>query len=167
MEPILIELNFFQSISNFIFKDCLDLANFKISNVKFEMKILHWIVVKVLFRKPYNWVRINDHDLYLMWVLWKLNQCSWIKFIFNNIKYWRTSPKRSLFFSSFIQFILDLNGISSADAALVEAPKLVDSTVIKMMRYFKDEKEVYYYLDNVGRYVYEDMIEISKGLEIK
>lgn len=36
-----------------------------------------------------------------------------------------------------------------------------------MMCYFNDEKKVYYYLDNVGRYVYENMIDILEGLEIK
>lgn len=53
------------------------------------------------------------------------------------------------------------------DEDLVEAPKSVDSTVIKLMCCFKGNKQVYYYLDNVGGYVYEDMIEILEGLKIK
>lgn len=66
--------------------------------------------------------------------------------------------KWNLFFSSFIQFILELNGVTSAEEDLVEASTLVDSTAIKLMRYFQDDKGVYYYLDNIGRYVYEDII---------
>lgn len=62
---------------------------------------------------------------------------------------------------------MDLNGIFLVDEDLVEAPKSIDSTVIKLMCCFKGNKQVYYYLDNVGGYVYEDMIEILEGLQIK
>lgn len=53
---------------------------------------------------------------------------------------------------------LELNGVTSAEEDLVEASKLVDSTAIKLMCYFQDDNGVYYYLDNIGRYVYEDII---------
>lgn len=45
---------FVNSISKFVFIDHLNLTDFHISQVKFEMRILHWIVVKFLYRKPYN-----------------------------------------------------------------------------------------------------------------
>lgn len=38
---------------------------------------------------------------------------------------------RSLFLSSIIQFILELNGITFASEDFIEEPKSVDSTVIK------------------------------------
>lgn len=66
--------------------------------------------------------------------------------------------KRSLFFSSFIKFILEFNGISSIDEELVKAPKLVDSTAINLMHYYKDKNNRFYYLDTDGSLVYEDWI---------
>lgn len=43
---------FVQSISKSIFKECLNLANFHISQVKIEMIVIHCIIMKVLFRNP-------------------------------------------------------------------------------------------------------------------
>lgn len=43
-----------KSISKSIFGDHLDMANLNISQVKFEMRILHNIFVKMLYRKPQN-----------------------------------------------------------------------------------------------------------------
>lgn len=70
--------------------------------------------------------------------------------------------RRGLFLSSFIQFILELNGITYVEEDFIEVPKLVDSIVIKLMRYFQDKKGIYYYLDNIISYVYEDMAEFPK-----
>lgn len=72
------------------------------------------------------------------------------------------NSKRSLFFSSFIQFILELNGIHSEEDDLHEAPKAFDKSIIKFMRYYLDEDGVYYFFDNHGRYVDEDRIEESE-----
>lgn len=131
------------------------------------MRILQWIFANFLYRKPHNWARVDDHNLYLMQILLR-NVCSnWVKFILSRIEYSETSSHVPLLFSSFIQVILDLNGISSADEDLVKTPKPIDSNVISLMHYFKDENNVYYYLDNVGRYIYEDKIEVLEGLDIK
>lgn len=46
--------DFVKSISKSVYKDYLDMANFQISQVKFEMRILHWIIVKIFCRTPHN-----------------------------------------------------------------------------------------------------------------
>lgn len=48
---------------------------------------------------------------------------------------WRNNPKRSLFYTSFIQYILEFNNIRQDDANLLEAPKVFDSTTIKLRKY--------------------------------
>lgn len=58
--------DFVKSISKYVFSNCLDLDNFQISQVKFEMCILHWIIANIFYRKPRNWERDDDLDLYLM-----------------------------------------------------------------------------------------------------
>lgn len=90
------------------------------------MRFFHCIVVKILFRRPRNWDKVDGCDLYQMWVLLKSDQCDWVKFNLNRIEYCRTSPKRSLCITSFIQFILDFNGISFVDEDLVEVLKPVE-----------------------------------------
>ncbi|CAI8604088.1 unnamed protein product [Vicia faba] len=47
-------------------------------------------------------------------------------FILHRIDYCSSSKKWSLFFSSFTQFILELNGVTSAEEDLVEVPKPVE-----------------------------------------
>lgn len=132
------------------------MANFNINQVTFEMRILHWIVFKIMFCKPPSG----------QGVLLKSTQYIWVNFTLNRIEYCRSSLKRSLFFSYFIQFILKLNGIFSTEEDFLEEPNPIDSIVIKLTCYFKDDKHVYYYLDNVGIYVYEDIIKIPSGLNI-
>lgn len=60
-------IEFIKIIYKSIFEDRMNIANFDISQVKFEMRIPQWIIVKVLHKKPYNLARADDHDLYLMW----------------------------------------------------------------------------------------------------
>lgn len=128
---------------------------------------MHLMAVKILFQKPHNWEIVDDHDLYMMWVLPKYNQCNWVKVILNNIEYCRISLKKYLFLCYFTQFILELNGVTFVEEDLVEAPKPVDLTMIKLMCYFQDEKVVHYYMGNIGMYVYEDKIEVSKVVGAK
>ncbi|CAI8616505.1 unnamed protein product [Vicia faba] len=56
------------AISKFVVESP-SMSNFSIIQVNFDMCLLHWIVVKILYRKPRNWGRVDDHDLYLMWLL--------------------------------------------------------------------------------------------------
>lgn len=55
-------------ISKFVCEN-LVVSNFGISQVKFNMHLLHWIIVKIIYRKPKKWGRVDDSDLYLMWAL--------------------------------------------------------------------------------------------------
>lgn len=52
-------------ISKSVFEN-LDISKIGISQGKFDIRFLHWIIVKILYRKPENWGRANDHNLYLM-----------------------------------------------------------------------------------------------------
>lgn len=65
-------------------------------------------------------------------------------------------------FYSLIQFILEFNGIISTDAKLVKAPRLIDSIVISLMRYYKDKNKMYYLLHINDRWIYKDKIFKSK-----
>lgn len=154
-----VKFDLVKHISKFVLGDSLEMKNFHISQVKFEMRILHWIVLKLLYRKPCNWARADDPYLYLMWVLLLSDICfNWVTFILQRIEHCRFSPKTSLFFSSFIQFILELNGITFIEKELVKALKHVDSTAISLMCYYQDKNKKYYYLDTDGSRVYEDRI---------
>lgn len=55
-------------ISKFVC-DNFSMSNFGISQVKLDMRLLHWIIVKIIYIKPKNWGRVDDNDLYLMWAL--------------------------------------------------------------------------------------------------
>lgn len=66
--------NFVKFISKSVYKDFLGMENFHISQVKFEMRIIHWIVMKIIYWKPHNSERDGDLDLNLMWILMKIDQ---------------------------------------------------------------------------------------------
>ncbi|KAL5074230.1 hypothetical protein RYX36_013214, partial [Vicia faba] len=65
--PDFAKIDSVKNISKSVFGDNLDMANFNISQMKLEMIILHWIIVKLLYMNPLNWESADDHDLYLMW----------------------------------------------------------------------------------------------------
>ncbi|CAI8610906.1 unnamed protein product [Vicia faba] len=130
-----VKIDLVKSTSKSVFGDQLDMANFNISRVKFE--ILHWFIVKVLYRNPRNWGKVDDQDLYLIWILLNKICFNWFKFILQRVKNFRTSSNISLFFSSFIWIILELNDITSTDEELVKVLKLIDSTTISLMRWYK------------------------------
>lgn len=50
--PSFVKFDLVKSISKSVIGDRLDMTNFHIRQVKFEIRILHWIVVKVLYKKP-------------------------------------------------------------------------------------------------------------------
>lgn len=66
------------------------------------------------------------------------------------------NPKISLFFSSSIHFILELNCIHSDEVDLHEAPKVFDKVSIKLIRYYPDDDDIYYLFYSNGKLVYED-----------
>lgn len=45
------------------------MSNLRVSEIKFGMRLLHWIVVKILARKPTNSSRDDDNGLFFMWSL--------------------------------------------------------------------------------------------------
>lgn len=75
-----IKFDLVKSTSKSVFGDPLDMAIFHISQVKFEKRILHWIIMKMLYRKPWNWDKDDDYDLYLMWVILNNVLFNWVKF---------------------------------------------------------------------------------------
>ncbi|KAI5422450.1 hypothetical protein KIW84_045771 [Lathyrus oleraceus] len=62
------KFSFVMSISKVVCKN-MEMSNSQINQVKFDMRLLHLIVVKILARKPRNSSRVDDRDLYLMWSL--------------------------------------------------------------------------------------------------
>lgn len=134
------KLDFVPTISKFVFGNCLDVENFNISQITFEMRNFHWIIIKMLYRKPYILARADDLDLLFMWMLLSDKRHNWIKFILLRIECFRSIPKVSPFYSSFVQYILELNGITPSDSDLVKSINLVDASTINQMRYYRDEK---------------------------
>ncbi|KAL5078236.1 hypothetical protein RYX36_017220, partial [Vicia faba] len=45
------------------------MSNFGIGQVKFDMRLLHLIIVKIIYKKTMNLGSVNDNDIYLMWLL--------------------------------------------------------------------------------------------------
>lgn len=134
------------------------ISNFSISKVKFNIWILHWIVFKVFYKKPYNWGKADDFDLYLTWALLSTSRFYWVKFSIDQMLFYQGNPNKPLFYSSFVQMILEINGIMSSKDDLVESPKVLDEYGVSMMRYYRDTDGVYYYLEKSGRKIYDDKI---------
>ena len=61
-------ISFVLSISKYICENPA-MSNFGISQVKFDMRQLHWIIVKILYRKPKIWGRANYVEFYWIWAL--------------------------------------------------------------------------------------------------
>lgn len=116
-------ISFAQLISKFIFGDSLDMDNFHISQVKFKMSILNWIIIKIFYQKPQNWVRANDFDSYLMQELLFCKYINWVKFIIYRIFHYKKTTNRYVFFTLFSHMILELNSIMSEVVDLLEALK--------------------------------------------
>ncbi|KAI5431442.1 hypothetical protein KIW84_035580 [Lathyrus oleraceus] len=123
--------------------------------------LIHWIVVKILARKPGNSTRANDSDLFFMWCIIqnrKMTINDWVRFIIDRMIYCRDNPKRPIYFSSFFMMILKLNGIECKEAYLIESPKILDYGDVAKMRYYKDSNGHYYYLEDFRRHIYDDKI---------
>lgn len=89
-----------------------------ISQVKFDIRLLHWILVKILYRKSKNLSRDDDSDLQLIWCLIDKG-IERVRLIINRMIHCRDNPTKPLFFSSFVQMILELNGIKSKEGDLM------------------------------------------------
>lgn len=62
------KVSFVLSISKYVCEH-MEMSNLSISHIEFDMRLLHWIVVKILARKLTN-SRRNDHnDLFFIWIL--------------------------------------------------------------------------------------------------
>lgn len=66
--------------------------------------------------------------------------------------------KQVLVFTSFIQLILELNGVMSKEEDILEAPKILEESRVSMMRYYRDKDGVYYYVEKPNRKVCDDRI---------
>ncbi|KAL5079075.1 hypothetical protein RYX36_007496 [Vicia faba] len=126
--------------------ESLCMSNFSISQVNFDMK-------------PTNWGRADDHDLYLMWLLTGNHGMNWDKYITRRMVYCRDTKKAPLFHSSFIQLILEGNGIVPKDDEQFLTPKIFYYGGVSKMRYYRDYKDgSYFYLEEFGIKVYDDKI---------
>lgn len=95
-------ISFVQSILKSVFGDRLDMDNFHISQVKLEMRTIHWIIVKIFYPKPRNWARTDDFNLYLKWALLHCNDINWVKFVVERMFRCKDNPNRSSFFTLFV-----------------------------------------------------------------
>lgn len=105
----------------------VEMSNLRVRQIKFGMRLIHWVIVKILARKPDNSNRADDNGLFLMWCLIyniKTYKNDWVKFIFDRMIYCRDNPKKPIFFSSFIMMILQLSGIECKKEDLIESLKL-------------------------------------------
>lgn len=72
--------------------------------------------------------------------------------------YYKGNSNRSLLFTSFVQLILDLNGIVSKEEDMLEAPKILEESEVSMMICYMDTNDVYYYLEKLGRNIFYGQI---------
>lgn len=70
--------------------------------------------------------------------------------------YYRHNPNRSIYFSSFVMMILQLNDIKCKEGDLIDSPKILGYGVVEKMGYYKDLNGDYYYLEDSGRKIYDD-----------
>lgn len=75
------------------------------------MRILHWVVVKVMYQKPHSWVRVNKIDIYPMWLLLTQQELNWVKFILDKMNKCMSTPSYPLLYSSFVQYLLDSHNV--------------------------------------------------------
>lgn len=122
----------------------LEMSNSSIGQFKFDIGLLHWVVAKVIARKPGNLCRVDDSDIYLMWGLTNKGEDNWVRFIIDKMIHCRDNPKIPLLYSSFVQMILDLNGSMCKEKELTESPKILDYGGVKKMRYYRDTNGEYY-----------------------
>lgn len=134
------------------------MVNFPVSQVKFDIRLLRWNIIKILCVKPRNRGKANDNDLYLMWVLLSDSGVNWVKFIIDMMIHRKDNPKRALLFSYIVQLILNVSGIVSKEEDMVESQKIMDYYGVSKMRYYRDPDGDYYYLGEPGRHVYDDKV---------
>lgn len=91
---------FFLSISKYVC-DNPAMLNFGLSQVKFDMRLLHWIIVNILYMKHNNWGKVDDNDLYLMLALMTNSKVNWVKFVIKRMLHYKDNPKIPIFFYSF------------------------------------------------------------------
>lgn len=87
--------------------------------------------------KPSNWLGLV-RKTFIMWLLLTQKEVNWVKFILDQMNICST-PKRSLFYNSIIQFILDSHSICHVSKDMLDAPRVFYSSVVKLMRYYKDK----------------------------
>lgn len=74
----------------------------------------------------------------------------------------KTNLDRPFLYTSFIQLILERNIIMFEEVDLIKASKLFDVHVVKQIIYHQDDKDEYYYQDNLFK-IYEDMFVVYEN----
>lgn len=128
---------FVKEICRTFLRGPLGFVNFNISQMKCAMRMLHWVAVKVLYKKTRNLARSYEHDLFLMWILLTQKKVKWVEFILDQMSICRNSPRRPLFYTSFLKYLLDSDNITDIPDDMLEGPKVFDSSVVKLMRCYK------------------------------
>ncbi|KAI5442053.1 hypothetical protein KIW84_011209 [Lathyrus oleraceus] len=100
---------FFLSISKYVC-DNPAMLNFGISQVKFDMRLLHWIIVNILYMKHNNWGKVDDNDLYLMLALMTNSKVNWVKIVFKEVNL--VEAPKILYYSgvSKMRYYMDIDG---------------------------------------------------------
>ncbi|KAL5074274.1 hypothetical protein RYX36_013258 [Vicia faba] len=110
-------------------------------------------------RKPRNYRRVDDHDLYLMWVLSGNHCMSWAKYIVGRMLYCNDTKKAPLFYSSFVQLVLEANEVVPKKDDKFLTLKILDYGCVSNMRYYRDSEDgSYFYLEESSRKVYDNKI---------
>ncbi|KAI5430597.1 hypothetical protein KIW84_034983 [Lathyrus oleraceus] len=151
---------FVLDICKFVYEH-MEMSNLRISQIKFGMRLIDLVIVKILARRPSNFSRVGDTDLYLMWCLIyiiKIYRNDWVKFIFDIMIYYRDNPKKPISFSSFVMMILQLNGIEGKKEELIESLMILHYGDVSKKSYYMDYTGDCYYLDTSGRRIYDDKI---------
>lgn len=119
--------------------------NFHTSQLKCDMRMLHYVTVMILYCKSENFSRANDKDMFLMWMLVTHPEDNWVKFFIDQVIICKCAKSNPMFYTSFIKLILERNNIVYIESYHVDGSKLFDDTAVKPMHYHCDNKGGYFH----------------------
>lgn len=93
-----VKVSFVLDISKFV-REHMEMLNLRIGQIKFGMRLIHWVFVKFFPRKLGNSSRADDIGLLLMWYLIynkKTNRNDRVKFIIDRMIYYRDNLKKPI-----------------------------------------------------------------------
>jgi len=131
------------SFVNSISKACiapLEYSNFSVMQLKFDDRILHWIIAKMIICKQNNFGRIDNFDLQVMWLIKNRIKVNWPLFLCNKTTTYKLYVSKKLPFLSFLGLVLKESGVLTSDSLLTKPNSRsgLDKGIVNKMHYCQD-----------------------------